>query len=268
MTAAIASEHFTDATHDKVVVPEPLRGHVDRGDVAALAALGDVDFAQPYDEYRTPSLAHRALARDDTVLLTYMLERGGDALARKRGLHGATLSHVAARRGNVAALRLLLRLTPDALYAEDSLGWLPLHDAAMEGREAAAEYLVRRGANPTWKTKDGQTAEALALTSDYAGAKSVSAYLERVRAAGGIGSLLWSARFPFVQLRWLAERDRARPVFVLHPKDVAFAAFLFDGEACREDPDGDEATIDETTTVDDRRGIPFGLLVLVLRFLF
>ena len=139
--ATAASTHASN-----VVVPEPLRSLIDAGDVRGIEALGDVDFRQPYDDFRTPTLLHRALDLGHERLCAHMLRTGGEALARAPGLHSATLAHVAARRGNVEALRTILRLAPEFLRAEDELGWTPLHDAAMEGRLAVTEYLVRRGA--------------------------------------------------------------------------------------------------------------------------
>ena len=46
-----------------VLVKEPLKTIIDSGDAAALEALvrdARIDLFQPYDDYRTPSLLHRA----------------------------------------------------------------------------------------------------------------------------------------------------------------------------------------------------------------
>ena len=115
--ATAASTHASN-----VVVPEPLRSLIDAGDVRGIEALGDVDFRQPYDDFRTPTLLHRALDLGHERLCAHMLRAGGEALARAPGLHSATLAHVAARRGNVEALRTILRLVPEFLRAEDELG--------------------------------------------------------------------------------------------------------------------------------------------------
>jgi len=74
------------------VCPEPLRGIVDRGDVAALRSLRrreDVKLAQPYDSYKTPSLAHRCIDLGHVELLEYLLDEDPTVIATK-GLHGAT----------------------------------------------------------------------------------------------------------------------------------------------------------------------------------
>ncbi|KAH8067604.1 hypothetical protein JL721_7446 [Aureococcus anophagefferens] len=131
----------------KVLVREPLLSVIDSGDVAGLARLvrndPTLDLAQPYDDFRTPSLAHRALELGHTHLLRCMLATRPE-LALAPGLHGASLTHLAARRGNVDAVSLLLRYVGRAaLDAPDQLGWSPLHDAAMEGQFAAA--VVRAG---------------------------------------------------------------------------------------------------------------------------
>ena len=73
-------------THaSNVVVPEPLRSLIDAGDVRGIEALGDVDFRQPYDDFRTPPLLPRALALGHERLCAHMLRAGGEALARPRG---------------------------------------------------------------------------------------------------------------------------------------------------------------------------------------
>ena len=247
--ATAASTHASN-----VVVPEPLRSLVDAGDVRGIEALGDVDFRQPYDDFRTPTLLHRALDLGHERLCAHMLRTGGEALARAPGLHSATLAHVAARRGNVEALRTILRLAPEFLHAEDELGWTPLHDAAMEGRLAVTEYLVRKGADLEHLdriTRDGQKPGDLAAQSEAQGAGAVAGYLRRVRAGGGIRALVREARLPFVKLRWLVAQNRARPVFCVEPETLALAAFLLEG-------DGAEPS---------RPGLPEGLFRLVLMFL-
>jgi hypothetical protein len=227
--ATAASAHTS-----KVIVAEPLRGLIDAGDVEGIEALGDVSFRQPYDDFRTPTLLHRALDLGHERLCAHMLHRGGEVLARTPGLHSATLAHVAARRGNVEALCTILRFAPEFLYAEDELGWTPLHDAAMEGRLAVAEYLIWRGADVAHldrMTRDGQRPEDLAEQSEAAGGAAVAAYLRSVRAAGGIRALVREARLPFVKLRWLINKSRARPVFCVEAESLAFAAFLLEGDA-------------------------------------
>ena len=91
--ATAASTHASN-----VVVPAPLRSLIDAGDVRGIEALGDVDFRQPYDDFRTPTLLHRALDLGHERLCAHMLRAGGENLARAPGLHSATLAHVAAHR--------------------------------------------------------------------------------------------------------------------------------------------------------------------------
>lgn len=242
-----------------VIVKEPLRGLVDGGDAAALeaylAAHPATDMRQPYDDFRTPSLAHRLIDLGHDASLRVALERGGAPVARIAGLHGATLAHVAARRGSVEALRSILALNPAAMDATDSLGWAPLHDAAMEGRLPVAAYLVRRGANAALPTSDGQLPASLARTADAAGASGVADLLDAVYAAGGLGPWLGGFRYPFALLRALAARRRAAPCLVLAPDAVALATFLFPESA-------------ENDDARRRPCLPESLLPVVLRYVF
>ena len=117
---------------------------------------------------------------------------------------------------------------------------------------------MRRGADCEKKTDDGQLAADLARTSSYAGAPAVAAFLDEVRAAGGAGPWVGARRWPLVRLRELRARRRAAPALVLHPAAVAFGTFLF--------PEGGDD--DDDAAGDRRRGLPEGLLRLVLRFLY
>ena len=243
----------------KVLVREPLLSVIDSGDVAGLARLvrndPTLDLAQPYDDFRTPSLAHRALELGHTHLLRCMLATRPE-LALAPGLHGASLTHLAARRGNVDAVSLLLRYVGRAaLDAPDQLGWSPLQDAAMEGQFAAVRYVARRGADVGLETRDGQTAAELSRTSGCRDAVAIADWLEAVVRAGGVGPFLAAEKFPWVKLRWLAERRRAAPSLVYGPQWLALATFVVPDDA-----GGDDAK--------RRRHLPKDLLPLVLRYLY
>ena len=246
----------------RILVAEPLLSVVDSGDVEGLEELlrrtPNLDLCQPYDDFRTPSLAHRVVELGHTALLRAMLALRRD-VAFCAGLHGATLVHLSARRGNVDALSALLAiLGAGALAAADNLGWTPLHDAAMEGHVLAVKYVVRRGADVDRETSDGQTASALSRTSGSKNAAAVADWLDRVSAAGGIGrAVLAEQRYPWILLRLLAERGRAAPSYVYAPTWLAFAGFLIPT-----DSDGAAAG------AKGRRRLPRDLLPLVLRFLY
>ena len=131
-----------------MLVEEPLRGIVDAGDVKRLSAYyelhKEVDLAQPYDDFQNPSLLHRCVDLGHVEMTRFILSVFGPKAATVPGLHGATLMHLAARRGCLEVLRMLMPMTPAFINATDTLGWAPLHDAAMEGRREAVEYLLRR----------------------------------------------------------------------------------------------------------------------------
>ena len=61
-------------------------------------------------------------------------------------VHGASLLHWAAHRGDVAIVRMLLESQVCEVGVLDREGMVPLHYAAAAGREAAVALLIERGA--------------------------------------------------------------------------------------------------------------------------
>uniref|UniRef100_UPI00358F8F19 ankyrin repeat and SOCS box protein 7-like isoform X2 n=1 Tax=Myxine glutinosa TaxID=7769 RepID=UPI00358F8F19 len=85
--------------------------------------------------------ARAAVMCDDAVSLRGLLDRGALPLDA-RDHKGWTLLHMAASRGSLACIRLLLQLGVDAKEQESKSGFSPLHYAAMNGGTAAARLLI------------------------------------------------------------------------------------------------------------------------------
>lgn len=77
---------------------------------------------------------------------------------------GATPMHVAAAKGYVKVLGLLLASRAD-VNKQDNDGWTPLHAAARWGQKESAQMLVASGADVDIKNYAGQTAIDVADTS-------------------------------------------------------------------------------------------------------
>ena len=261
----------------KVLLAEPLRSLIDTGDVAGLRQLirsapTPVDLTQPYDDFCTPSIAFRAAELGHEELLLFLLSEGGVDYAT-RGLHGATLLHVCVRRGHASLAKRLLRnasWSAEMLDTADSLGWRPLHDAAMEGRLQCVHALARAGCDTHAETLDQQTAEALARSNngDCAGCASCAGFLAKAASYGSYAQWRAVGRFdPLVKLGWLAERGRAEIIYVYSPSRVGFASFLFPATSVSSNASSNASSSSTSSDPSRRcRGLPRDLLRLVIRF--
>ena len=261
----------------KVLLAEPLRSLIDTGDVAGLRQLirvapTPVDLTQPYDDFCTPSIAFRAAELGHEELLLFLLSEGGVDYAT-RGLHGATLLHVCVRRGHASLAKRLLRnasWSAEMLDTADSLGWRPLHDAAMEGRLQCVHALARAGCDTHAETLDQQTAEALARSNngDCAGCASCAGFLAKAASYGSYARWRAAGRFdPLVKLGWLAERGRAQIIYVYSPSRVGFASFLFPATSVSSNASSNASSSSTSSDPSRRcRGLPRDLLRLVIRF--
>lgn len=108
-------------------------------------------------------LLHAAAVEGDVGKLETLLLSGAEQVDTCDG-EGATALHLAADRGQVAAIDLLLRHGA-ALDALDGEGMSPLHYACLSERRAAAERLVAAGANMALRSNDGSVAADLAPDS-------------------------------------------------------------------------------------------------------
>jgi hypothetical protein len=260
---------------DVVLVTEPLRSIIENGDVVALtkfhAEHPNVDLAQPYDSFKTPSLAFHAVELRHLAMVQYFIEEGGVDISVP-GLHGATLLHLAVRRGFTDIVQLLVERLGAPVDAIDNLGWAPLHDAAMESNYEMVEYLVQHKCDISIATGDAQTAEALARSNDQPGETrknnsnaQIAEYLKNIALLGGCNVWLRERRMEFVKLRWLTERQRALPIYVLARDTLALARFIFPS-TITDNSSGEEIPAAEKGQLAILQ-LPRELLPLVIRFL-
>ena len=73
----------------------------------------------------------------------------------------------AAAAGDLGRLDECLAASPGALNQKDSLGWTPLMYAAKFGREAAARWLLAKGARADVCSINGHTARSLAAVFNH-----------------------------------------------------------------------------------------------------
>jgi ankyrin repeat protein len=140
---------------------------------------------------RTPVFQAASMANAVPVL-RLLLEKGGNPEAKL--LNGMT-PLMAAARGNVEALRLLLTQKVD-VNAANAAGITPLMSAAQTGNPISVALLLEKGANVNAKTKKNETALADAATSGNA--ETVKLLLDRgadvhVQDARGYTALLYAA---------------------------------------------------------------------------
>lgn len=76
---------------------------------------------------------------------------------------GWTLMHIAADKGDMALLQLVLECGANIDITEDAENWTPLMVAAMNRKYETVEILLRKGAKHTMKDKSNKTAMELAM---------------------------------------------------------------------------------------------------------
>ncbi|XP_072246015.1 oxysterol-binding protein-related protein 1 isoform X3 [Leuresthes tenuis] len=115
----------------------------------------------------------------------------------------------AAREGNLSTLtKLLSRKKPPDINCTDLLGNTPLHCAAYRGQRQCALKLLKSGANPSSKNKNGQT--VFDLASDTAMKQFLEANVHRglTRHVKKYEGLLWkSSRFFGWRSYWVVLQD-------------------------------------------------------------
>lgn len=109
-----------------------------------------------------------------------------------RSENGATLAHVAARRGDVEALNLVLKSDTSLGKVGDVRGATPLHVCAYHGREDGLVSLLDAGAEADQPDFDGATAIHFAAASGHL--ESLKLLVERGR--GGVNARSRSGETP------------------------------------------------------------------------
>lgn len=66
-------------------------------------------------------------------------------------------THTAALEGDVVTLNRLLKTQPRSREAKNLFGWTPLHTAAYARQYGVAELLIKSGADPNVRDRNGQS---------------------------------------------------------------------------------------------------------------
>ena len=90
-----------------------------------------------------------------------------DRVAGVRSENGATLGHVAARRGDAEVLKLLLTKTSSLAKIGDVRGATPLHVCAYRGHGDCLDKLLEAGGDANQPDSDGATAVHFAAASGH-----------------------------------------------------------------------------------------------------
>lgn len=91
----------------------------------------------------------------------------GETLSSVRSGNGATLAHVAARKGSAEALKMVLECVSEVVKVGDVHGATPLHVCAYHGHEEGLISLLEAGAETDMADLDGATAVHFAAASGH-----------------------------------------------------------------------------------------------------
>ena len=144
------------------LIASPIHIAIDEMTAEYVQSLLDapLDFLSAPDARRFTPL-HRACLREDTAVLSLLLDRGADPDAK--AVHGIRPLHIAASQNHPQAVRILLEAGRADADATDSAGRTALHIAAIGDAADAASTLLEAGARNDLQDKDGATAFDLAI---------------------------------------------------------------------------------------------------------
>ncbi|EPG73635.1 ankyrin repeat protein [Leptospira fainei serovar Hurstbridge str. BUT 6] len=109
---------------------------------------------------------HLAAHFGRSSLVTFLLDHGAELQAKSKSKFsfGNTPLHSAVASGKDETVKLLIERGADPNYGQEEGGYTPLHIAASrQGNGHIVALLLKHGANPELKTKDGQTAREIAM---------------------------------------------------------------------------------------------------------
>ena len=115
---------------------------------------------------RCPAMA-ALLAGDRGCLREILRVNDEDRLSDIRSGNGATLAHVAARRGDLESLNMVLAKVASLAKVGDVRGATPLHVCAYHGHKEALSSLLDAGAEADQPDMDGATAVHFAAASGH-----------------------------------------------------------------------------------------------------
>ncbi len=152
----VLGDHTTPSTEYEKRVPEVYRGKV---------------FGEEQKKYEGDTLQNRDLAKTKFVYDTSLVRaiKSGDAdrvrtliyanvNVNERNYAGITPLTVAAEKGNLNIVKMLVEEGGAAVNLASSYGVTPLIAAAAAGQREVADYLIKNGANPAAKDDLGKTA--------------------------------------------------------------------------------------------------------------
>lgn len=158
---------------------------VESGDERRVRAMLDADPALVEQCHEGATPLHLAAIGNGTGVVDVLIERGADLDARDDEFRATPLGwaneggrtsmvrhlvergarvdlHQAAAYGLIDHVCRLLRQHPGRVDLQDGFG-TPLHQAALWGHADIVELLLRHGANPDLRARDGRTALQIAL---------------------------------------------------------------------------------------------------------
>jgi ankyrin repeat protein len=145
--------------------------------IAELLLECDADPAIESEDGNTPMFY--AITKEHVSVCRVLLDRGVPATCLVQPRLGLSALHIATARGNLKLVELLLELGAhvDTL---DNLDRAPLHFAAYFGHVMLVALLVRRGSDPSKKTRRGFTPAGIACNRGFKAIGALLSALEKI----------------------------------------------------------------------------------------
>lgn len=137
----------------------PINGH--RIDVLKCLVEAGAPVAKPKGARYDDDYLVAATRHGDREMVEYLLEHGADPNGTT-ALCNETALQMAARRGDVGVMGILWNAGADINHRNCN-GWSALMIACLQGKEAAVNFLLAHGADPSYKDSLNRTAETLAF---------------------------------------------------------------------------------------------------------